>query len=575
LKGAFPDFDWETCPRVKTGSGGYHLYLLCKCDESVRFMETTKELPGIEFKRGKRQVVAAGSIHPNGKPYIWDNGVELCDAPEAPEELIEALTIPERESVGGGQVTAEEFAAKLEYLDPTDFRDQKDWFDLMCACHHATAGEGREEFIAWSIQDSKYAGDAWIIGNRWDSLHANKSGAITYTTLNKILRDKKAPTKAQIAADVGDDFEGTDGDEETTFDDPTEAGIATTNAADVKMRNIKFLWKNRLALGVHTAVAGYGGMGKSQVMYNVIATITTGGLWPDGERAKKGRCVILSAEESPEDMIVPRLKAAGADLTLVEIVRATKDGDGRERKFNLQADLATLKKYCREKGDVLLIGFDPVSSYMGGDVDTHRNTAVRHVLDPITKAAEDIGCCILSLTHFNKGSGNKAIHRVMESAAFVNAPRASFGVFEDPENKDAVLFLLLKTNMERPDGLRYRVKTKKVGNDPETQEPIIAPYIAWDNETVSMTADEVVSKQSERKAPALDQAKDFLLEMLKDGPQPINDVKTQADNLCMSEATLRRAVAALGVTAKAAKGHIPPKWEYHLPKDFEEFEVFE
>ena len=271
-------------------------------------------------------------------------------------------------------------------------------------------------------------------------------------------------------------------------------------------------------------------------------------------------------------MIVPRLKAAGADLKLVEIVRATQDGDGRERKFNLQADLAKLKKFCRDKGDVIFIGFDPVSSYMGGDVDTHRNTAVRHVLDPITQLAEALRCSILSLTHFNKGSGTKAIHRVMESAAFVNAPRASFGVFEDPDDKESALFLILKTNMKRPDGLRYRVKTKKVGDDPETHDAIRAPYIEWDSAPVTVTADEVVQVQGERKAPALDQAKDFLLEKLAGGPRPINEVKAHADALMIAHATLRRAIAALGITSRAVKGHMPPKWEYQLP-ELEEFDA--
>ena len=41
-------------------------------------------------------------------------------------------------------------AETLEHLDPCDFREHDVWRDVMMACHHATAGEGRDEFIEWS-----------------------------------------------------------------------------------------------------------------------------------------------------------------------------------------------------------------------------------------------------------------------------------------------------------------------------------------------------------------------------------------------------------------------------------------
>jgi hypothetical protein len=55
-------------------------------------------LPGfdaIEFKAGPRQVVCAGSGHPNGKPYRWRAGtVALKDAPAIPDNLLAAITRP-------------------------------------------------------------------------------------------------------------------------------------------------------------------------------------------------------------------------------------------------------------------------------------------------------------------------------------------------------------------------------------------------------------------------------------------------------------------------------------------------
>ena len=75
-----------------------------------------------------------------------------------------------------------------EDLDCAAFSDEKMWRDLMMAVHHASGGDGREEFISWSWQDPDYDGDE-SVGLRWDSLHAEKPGAITYKTLYKALRE--------------------------------------------------------------------------------------------------------------------------------------------------------------------------------------------------------------------------------------------------------------------------------------------------------------------------------------------------------------------------------------------------
>lgn len=393
-----------------------------------------------------------------------------------------------------------------------------------------------------------------MAANRWQLIFSNL--AIRQEFGNGLIA-AYAESKLKPGYDSGgDEFESSS---------KSKSGIVAINADEVEPRNVEFLWKNRLAIGMHTVLAGIGGRAKSQIMYSIIAAITTGGKWPDGGNAPQGRCVILSAEEGVQDMIVPRLMAAGADLKQVKIINAVTGANAIERKFSLQEDLQRLKAYCAEVKDVRLIGFDPVSSYMGGDLDTHRNTAVRHVLDPITRLAEDARCTILSITHFNKGSSSQAIHRVMESAAFVNAPRASFGVFDDPDNPNARLMLMLKTNMgEPPPGLRYHVDAIKCGKDTKTGAPIVAPRVVWDGET-DMTADEVVQAQGGPAAPKTEQAKAFLCDQLADGPKAVPYIKAQSEAEGISPYALRTALGELGIKAVPTKGKVPPEWHYRLP----------
>jgi hypothetical protein len=341
--------------------------------------------------------------------------------------------------------------------------------------------------------------------------------------------------------------------------------IRLVNAAAVEPKTIKYIWQDRLARGMHTVIAGVGGQGKSQVAYAVIAAITTGGKWPDGEGyAPKGRCVILSAEEGKHDMIVPRLIAAGADLSMVEILTSVQDG-GKERKFSLQNDLAALKTVCKQIGDVVLIDIDPVSSYMGGDLDTHRNSAVRTVLDPLTQLAEDLNCCVLSITHFNKNASAKAVNRVMESAAFVNAPRASFAVLPDDEDESKRLLLCLKTNMgKQPLGLRFYVEAAPGGFDKEAQKEIMAPRVVWDGLT-DKTADEVTAAEQGKGTPKLDEAIAWLEnELMTADVHLAADMTARAVKRGIATQTLRRAREKLNVRAYQQPGKSPPVWLWSL-----------
>ncbi|EAQ28640.1 primase, putative [Erythrobacter sp. NAP1] len=176
-------------PTVRTGSGGLHHYLTKLAD--LRIVERPEGYPSIEFKTVGRQVVAPGSIHPTGELYRWEGEpVGMFGAPDAPDRLLESArrhskpsTVPSR----CGVYSPEELASMLDALDPEDFEEHADWLEIMMACHHATAGDGREEFIEWSTSDPAYADHAEEIASRWDSLSIDRSGGITYRTLHKAL----------------------------------------------------------------------------------------------------------------------------------------------------------------------------------------------------------------------------------------------------------------------------------------------------------------------------------------------------------------------------------------------------
>jgi hypothetical protein len=121
----------------------------------------------------------------------------------------------------------------------------------------------------------------------------------------------------------------------------------------------------------------------------MVAKVTTGGPWPMKEgKAPLGNVVYLQCEDGVSDTVVPRLKAAGADLTRVHIVNMIEEEPGKKRMFSLRDDLHRLRKKILEIGDVVLVLIDPISAYMsgataGGRIDTFRTSDVRAVLGPV------------------------------------------------------------------------------------------------------------------------------------------------------------------------------------------------
>jgi hypothetical protein len=350
--------------------------------------------------------------------------------------------------------------------------------------------------------------------------------------------------------------------------------LVVHRASEIKPAAVVWLWPGRIAIGKTTLIGGDPGLGKSQLSILVAATISQGRKWPCNEgSAPKRSVIILCAEDGLADTIVPRLMAAGADLDKVHIITAVTETDASGRRiFNLSKDLDVLEHLIRGLGDVGLVIIDPVDAYLGagaGGIDSHKNAAVRSVLEPMSELADRLRTAILAITHFSKQAGGKALYRFIGSIAHVGSARVAFAVVADAEEEGRVLMLHAKNNLAPPQkGLAFRLEQHLVA------ENVVGSTVHFESEHVAVTADEAMAAGCDTDSRTeTEEAIDFLITLLAQGSLPVSKVEEEAreagifggDGEIGQSKPFRRARQKLGIKPYQSKGEKSGGWVWGMP----------
>lgn len=333
--------------------------------------------------------------------------------------------------------------------------------------------------------------------------------------------------------------------------------LRTHTAADIAPRLVYWLWPQRLPLGKFAILAGDPGLGKSYLTLDIATRVSLGGPWPDGTgKAKQGNVLIISVEDGKEDTIVPRLMSLGADRTRVHITEPLVESEAENVGFNLQDHLLLLEEEILRTEATLLI-LDPILAFTGTKKDTHKASDVRAVLAPLAAMADRCMCAILAIMHMNKRSGEwNSIYRITSSLDFAAAARSVQVVGKDPEDPDGGRRIMAPVKMNlsaMPTSLRY-------GFSPDGA-------FSWYGET-ALQADDILQGSSPQERSAVDEAIDFINDLLAEGPMLSKQILEAAREHDIAEKTLRRAAKQMGVvveqrTAKTGqKGS--PGWYWDL-----------
>src|SRR5262245_39539859 len=121
--------------------------------------------------------------------------------------------------------------------------------------------------------------------------------------------------------------------------EPEAAPMPITPAHQVVAQPVSWLWPERLPLGTLTLLDGDRDLGKSLLALDLCARLSTGQPFPDGRPCPgPANALVLSAEDTAADTIVPRLRCLGADVQRVFIWQRERDDEAWPWRFPAQAD---------------------------------------------------------------------------------------------------------------------------------------------------------------------------------------------------------------------------------------------
>lgn len=309
-------------------------------------------------------------------------------------------------------------------------------------------------------------------------------------------------------------------------------------ASEIPMEAHRWLWPYWLGRSKLHLLAGAPGTGKTTLALAFASIISSGGLFPDGTRATPGNVLIWSGEDDWSDTLVPRLKAAGADLARVHLVGDTKE-NGEWRTFDPARDMGELERAAGQLSDVAMIIADPIVSALTGD--GNKNAEVRRSLQPFVNLGHRLDCALLGITHFSKSTaGRDPLERLNGSVAFGALPRMVMVAASGGEGEPRILARAKMSVGPDGGGFGYQIEQVQLG---EIETSVVRWGDALQGNARDLLAD---SEQS----PEADEARDaatWLRELITEAPRPRKEVMRLADEAGFSSRTVQRAMKKAGV----------------------------
>lgn len=299
--------------------------------------------------------------------------------------------------------------------------------------------------------------------------------------------------------------------------------------SDIEEKDAEWLIDGLIPKGQITSLVAPGGTGKTTMLCQMISCLTNGiPFWTEDETESKNPIIVLylSAEDSFETTLRPRLRIMGADMSRVFTVSIA---DPTFSDLTLTSE--TLENVIKEVRPGLVI-FDPLQSFLGAEVKLSERNSVRRCVQSLIRYGTEYDTTSLFVVHTNKRGAVSGRDRMADSSDLWDASRS--------------VLMMGKTDEEN---IRYMSHEKcNYGKLQETVLFSIHDY-GLEFEGRSNKRDDYYvyarSKDKENSAPIREDAKHFICQSLADGRIQAGLLKKRANANGITGATFTRAVKEL------------------------------
>jgi hypothetical protein len=334
-----------------------------------------------------------------------------------------------------------------------------------------------------------------------------------------------------------------------TLTTPSGDKVTIRCIADIQPAKVHWVWYPYIPKGKLTMLSGDPGDGKSQICMAITAGITKGEGLPGIDPFIPDQVLIATAEDGLADTIRPRLDAFGADISRVFVM------DGL---FTLDDAGCELLETAISRKHPLLVIIDPLMAYIGEKVDVNKANQVRHVTAKLAALADKYQCAILSVRHLTKSKGTRAVYQGQGNVDLTAAVRSELLAGHDPEDDNIKAIVHIKSNLaKKGPAIGYRMES--AGHDDRDCR------FSWTGISDLSYSQMFASEEGGTK---LNEAMEFLIEILKGCKVLSETISKLAAERGISPATLNRAKKKLGVISKGEYGtgkKGADKWYWEMP----------
>lgn len=300
--------------------------------------------------------------------------------------------------------------------------------------------------------------------------------------------------------------------------------------SEVNAIPIKWLWYPYIPIGKITLLQGDPGDGKSTMMMNIIAQITTGGKAPDGTAfGEPMRAIYQCSEDSAADTIKPRLMQSGADCSKIAFLDEEQLGSITLNDERLRDAIQLFRPS--------LLVIDPIQSYIGNDTDMQSVGKARKVMQRLGLWANTYNCAVVLIGHMNKSESQKNLYRGLGSIDIAATARSVLQVERDSSNEQIRNVIQIKNNIG-PFGqkLSYVIDDKGMFG-----------WVTQEHKAFDCEPKESAEKESPKYATQSERAAYIIKLCLEHGDMMAQDVNEKLKQEGISRRTVAEVKKCLGI----------------------------